>query len=279
MHTRHGGLVIIGGHEDKVHSTILAEFIELAGGSGARVAVVTTATKAAEDAFDTYREAFRQLGAHVMAVEVRDRRDALADVDPRLREADGFFFVGGDQLRLTSVLGGTAVLGAIRDAHERGAAVGGTSAGASAMSATMIIEGRAQDAPRLEGVRMSPGFGFLEGVIIDQHFDQRGRASRLFSALAQNPSLLGLGIDENTAIVVGVAERTFRVVGEAAVTVVDGSTITLTTTTEVEGGAPLAIAGLTVHVLPDGFAFDLAGRLPIHASRGRQLVGMVARKV
>lgn len=265
-----GRLVIVGGHEDKRGPRhILKAFVELAGGCRARIAVVTTAASDEEAALDVYRDIFEELGAEtVIPVLVQERSQAS---DPRVvdavRGASGFFFTGGDQLRITSALGGSAVHRAIREAHRKGAVVGGTSAGASMMTATMIVEGRGEDAPRRSDVRMSPGMGFLAHAVVDQHFAQRGRVNRLFAAVAQNPEILGIGIDEDTAIVVETERHAFRVIGSQTVTVVDGGPMTHTTASESEADAPIAITDLRVHVLRRGYGFRLDSREPVAGGR------------
>lgn len=261
----HGRLVIIGGHEQKEGPrTVLREFIRLAGGSKARVAVVTTAASDEEAALDTYADIFLEIGAReVLPLRIQSRPEALEDEALEVvRKADAFFFTGGDQLRITSALGGTPVHVALRDAHRQGAVIGGTSAGASMMTATMIVEGPGDATPSRNDVRMSPGMGFLKDAVVDQHFAQRGRVNRLFSAVAQNPQVLGIGVDEDTAIVVEEERRSFRVIGSRTVTVVDGRPMTHTTASEGADDEPLSICDLRVHVLAAGYVFDLTSRCP-----------------
>jgi cyanophycinase len=191
---------------------------------------------------------------------VADRAQAAEpQVAAILQEATGIFFTGGDQLRITAVLGGTAGERAIRRAHLRGAVVAGTSAGASAMSSTMIVGGRSDASPRREIVRMSPGLGLLPELVIDQHFAQRGRLSRLLAAVGQNPGLLGIGVDEDTAFVVDDADI-LTVVGSATVTVLDGRGVRLTSASETDLEQPLTLSGVMLHVLADGYAYDLRTR-------------------
>lgn len=206
-----GTLVVIGGAEDKDdRCLILKRFVELAGGKQAKLVIVTTATVEPGVSGEVYCRLFRQLGVGDTAVlNVNTRQDARA---PRVKEvlerATGIFFTGGDQLRLTSILGGTLVDDALHKAYLQGTIIAGTSAGASAMSETMIVEGEEAEAPRKNIVQMAPGLGLLREVVIDQHFAQRGRLGRLLTAVAQHPYVLGLGIDEDTAIIVSPAART-----------------------------------------------------------------------
>jgi len=268
-----GRLVIIGGHEDKRGPrTCLEEFVRLAGGREARVAIVTTAASDEEAAFDTYRSLFLDMGAgEVLPLRIQSRREALqpSSVDV-VKKANAFFFTGGDQLRITSALGGTPVHAALAEAHRAGAVVGGTSAGASMMTAVMIVEGEGDASPSRSDVRMSPGMGFLRDAVVDQHFAQRGRIGRLFSVVAQNPKILGIGIDEDTAVVVEGAGGTIRVVGSNTVTIVDGRSVTHTTVSEGGGGNPFSISDLIVHVLARGYRLDLATRRP-HPPSGHRV--------
>ncbi|MCL6595561.1 MAG: cyanophycinase [Firmicutes bacterium] len=255
--------MVVGGHED--HSgarRILREFVRLSGGFAARIAVVATAAEDPAAAAAAYVDAFASLGAPARAVRVADRREAgdfaVADL---LRQATGIFFTGGDQLRITAMLGGTPCEAALRQAHGAGAVVAGTSAGASAMSSTMIVGGRSDASPRREVVRMSPGLGLLPELVIDQHFAQRGRLSRLLAALAQNPGLLGVGVDEDTAFVVD-GDGVLRVVGSATVTVLDGRGVRLSTASEADLDQSLTLTGVVLHVLSDGYRFDIRARRP-----------------
>lgn len=259
-----GTLIIIGGAEDKRdRCQILREVIARAGGSDARLVVLTAATEQPGAVGAEYRYVFSRLGAaEVEVVHVDDR--ALAN-DQRIvgavGRATGVFFTGGDQLRITSTIGGTRLETALREAYARGAVIAGTSAGASAMSDTMIVAGDDEDAPTRNTLNMAPGMALLRDVVIDQHFAQRGRIGRLLSAIAQNPHALGVGIDEDTAIVVR-PDREFIVIGSNAVTVIDGRTITETNVSEASPTMPLALTDVTLHVLPVGYGFDLQRRRP-----------------
>jgi cyanophycinase len=164
--------------------------------------------------------------------------------------------VGGDQLRISSILGGTEVHRIIRNEYEEGRVIAGTSAGASMMSEIMVVEGKDEEAPRKCTLKMAPGMGLLEGVIIDQHFNQRGRIGRLLAAVAQNPNILGIGIDEDTAMVVN-KDLEFIVEGSGVVTVVDGADISFTNISEQYPDDPLAITNVKIHIFPKGYGFNL----------------------
>jgi cyanophycinase len=263
--TAQGQLVIIGGAEDKEGDCqILREFARQAGGSSARIVVMTVATGLPGEVGEQYTKIFDRLGVEdVRVVDTARREDGD---DPRaleiLREATGVFFTGGDQRRITDNLKGTEI---DRLLHERyrqdGLVVGGTSAGAAMMPDMMIAEGEPQTNARVEVVEMEEGMAFLPGVVIDQHFAERGRLGRLLSAVVQQPVNLGFGIDENTAIVVNHNE--FTVIGQGAITVIDISKITHSNLSQSLKDEPLALCGATLHILPNGYRFDLKKRSPI----------------
>ncbi len=258
-----GRLVIIGGAEDKEDDcVILREVVKLAGAREARLLVLTAATSQPQQVGAVYRQVFTRLGA--AEVGVLDISDRLQAEDPLLvglvPEASGIFFTGGDQLRITSLIGGTALFHALGAAYRRGVVIAGTSAGASVMSSTMIIDGSGDQEPAVGGVRLAAGLGLISDVVVDQHFAQRGRLGRLLAAVAQNPYVLGIGIDENTAIVVDGPH--FEVIGAATVSVLDGQHIAFTNVSEVSPQGALALAEVRLHILPQGYAFDLQTRQP-----------------
>lgn len=260
-----GKLVIIGGAEDKDGPCeILQTFITLAGGTDARLVVLTVAAGDPEDVGSMYRELFYQLGAgRVTVLHLPDRQTAnQKSAATQLGEATGIFFTGGDQLRITSILGGTKIDQVLHRRYDEGAVIAGTSAGAAAMSAIMIVEGASDDAPKKCTTKLSPGMGFWEKVVIDQHFAQRGRTGRLLAAIAQNPHILGVGIDEDTAVVQNGKDR-FEVIGTQTVTVLDGRGIQHTNTSISEPDEPLALTYVNMHILPAGYGFDLDKRQPL----------------
>ena len=259
-----GPLVIIGGAEDKTgRCTILQEVIALAGGQTARVLVMTVATELPLEVGAEYVRVFEKLGvSDVRTFDVSKREDAdVASAIHAIEKATCVFFTGGDQVRITELLGGTKMDTALHIANDQGLVLAGTSAGASMMSSTMIEEGKAETNPRIGIVNMAPGMEFIAGVVIDQHFAQRGRLGRLLSAVAQYPHHLGLGIDEDTAVV--VKKSTFRVIGRGAVSVVDASALTYSNLSTVSENGDLALCGVTLSVLPSGYEFDLRERRPI----------------
>ncbi len=256
-----GTVIIIGGAEDKVRDrVILSRFVTLAGGSDANVVVISTASSLGTEAGERYRQVFAELGCarvrplHAMTrPQANDESAALA-----VRDATGIFLTGGNQLRLSSTIGGTRLADAILERFRHGAVVAGTSAGASAMSSHMIAFGASGATPKQRMAQIAAGLGVLPGVIVDQHFQQRNRLGRLLSLIAQNPSLLGLGVDEDTAGVVG-PDHVLEVIGRGSITVIDGSA-SETDAWEVRGHRPVMISGVVLHSLPDGYRFDLRRR-------------------
>jgi cyanophycinase len=260
--------MVVGGAEDKEGDcVILKEFVRLAKGAKARVVVMTVATDHPEESGREYKNVFRRLGVDdTEVVDVSTREDAgAADALEKIRQATALYFTGGDQLHITSLMGGTEMQKLIHERHEKGLVIGGTSAGAAMMSNSMIIGGGSEENPRVEGVRIGPGMDLLIGAIIDTHFSQRGRHGRLLTAVAHYPQDLGLGVDENTALVVDKSE--FEVIGEGAVTVIDGGAMSYTNLPYAEECRGLALYGVGVHVLPAGYKFDLANRKPIVPER------------
>jgi|SRR5947209_7829483 len=266
---RAGRLVVIGGAEDREgRSEILREFVRFAGGAGARLVVISAASDSPKEVAALYVKTFRRLGARkVCALDVAAREDANGDAAlGAINQATGVFFTGGNQLRITRLLGGTRLDTALHRGHEEGLVLAGTSAGAAMMSSVMIVGSSPTLTLRAGMVELGSGLGFLPGVLVDQHFEQRGRLRRLLAAIAQHPHELGLGIDENTAAVVD--GHTLEVLGESSVTIVDAGGLTYTNLGEVERHDLLAICGVRVHVLPAGYRFDLQNRAPV--CEGRQ---------
>lgn len=266
-----GTLLIIGGNEDKTgECRILRKFLSLSGGRKAYIGVFTTATELPGEVGAEYKELFELLGAErVDLVYIGERREAAERAAAeRVARYTGMFFTGGDQLRLTSILGGTAIEKAIADNFHKGGVIAGTSAGASVMSHTMIIGGDSSETPKKSTISMAEGMGLLDRVVIDQHFAQRGRINRLLAVVAQNPNVLGIGIDEDTALLVESAGNC-RVVGSQTVTIVDGRKIVHTNISESSRFDPLAITNVMLHILPAGFGYDLVRREP-HAMREQE---------
>ncbi len=260
---RQPALMIIGGGEDREEDRkILREFAERAGKG--RIVVTTVASHRPEGYFDIYLRAFRDLGVQeVVNMDIRDRHQASDPETLRLLDgADGVFFTGGDQLRITSQIGSTLISDRLEALYREGAVIAGTSAGASAMCETMLVRGSGQESHRIGDLWMAPGLGLLPGVIIDQHFSERGRMGRLLGAVAQNPRVLGVGIDEDTAILVEGRER-FTVFGSGAVYTVDAAEVSYSNIAEERSDRPLSIYGVRLHVLSAGDRFDIQGRRPL----------------
>jgi cyanophycinase len=256
-----GHLVLIGGAEDKVYNKlILQDFFRLSGEENARIVVLPTASSF-PGVGEVYRKIFSAWGARSELLFIDNRRDAeSAEHVKILKEATGVFLTGGDQLKITSVLGGSQVSNALFQASfERGAVIGGTSAGAAAMSSHMIISGAQGSLPRRGMMEMAAGLGLLNWVIIDQHFAQRERIGRLLSAVAHNPALLGIGIDEDTAVIVH-PDRTLKVIRNGTVAIVDGQKMEFTNIHQITSLKPMVLVNVTLHVLADGFRFDIGRR-------------------
>jgi cyanophycinase len=254
-------LFVVGGAEDRVgRVSLLRRFVKLAGGRTARLVVVPTASSFQDGVVTSYTEVFERLGASDVRVVNPDSRDEAHDPEAvrTVDEATGVFFTGGSQLRLSQLIPGTPLGEAVHRAHDRGCVVGGTSAGASIMSDFMISMGDEGVTPRQRASQLTAGLGLLPGVVIDQHFDQRSRYGRLLSVVASSPHLLGLGVDEDTAVVVR-DRRESTVLGSGAVFVLDCAKAR-TDAAEARAGAPVLVSGATIHTLPAGATFDLVER-------------------
>lgn len=264
--THAGALLIVGGHEDKEGpSTILRALVRRL--DGRPLLVATLASEEPDALWATYDPLFQRLGVDEvrhLAVSHRDHANAPETV-ALFDGAGGVFFTGGDQLRITSLLGGTESARRLHSLYAEGGIVAGTSAGASMMSGTMLVGGAGAESYRIgDSLQMAPGLGLLPGAIVDQHFAERGRIGRLLGAVAQNPATLGIGIDENTAILVEgtTGAQTFRVLGAGAVTVADGSSVTYSNVADEARDRTLSLFDVRLHLLSQGDAFDLASRRP-----------------
>jgi cyanophycinase len=258
---RRGFIVPIGGAEDKEGtSDILRKFLDVAGGKGARIVVVPTASKL-EETGRRYERLFRKLGADeakALPITSRDEAGKPEWLD-YIERANGIFVTGGNQLRLTTILGGTPIAKAIRRANSRGVAVGGTSAGAAILSEHMIAFGEEGNTPHAGKVALVPGFGLTNRILIDQHFRQRDRLGRLLTALAYNPFAVGIGLDEDTAAFID-HNRNLTVVGTGALTIIDASELTHSSIAEAEQDEPVSMTNVRLHVLTEGGMFDLETR-------------------
>ena len=262
-----GWIVPIGGAENKENDRrILRRFVEASGGEDADIVVIPTASKMHETG-PRYEALFRELGAaRVSVMDFDTRRDCQeANRLERLDRATGIFFTGGNQLRLTALLGGTPVAQLIRKRNAAGVTVGGTSAGASILSEHMIAFGDEGSSVIAGSVRLAPGLGLTNRFVIDQHFRERDRLGRLITALAYNPFAIGIGLDEDTAVFIG-PDETLEVEGSGGVTVVDASEVSFSSADSVSEGQPVAVLGLKVHVLTPGTTFNLSTRTAFAAS-------------
>jgi cyanophycinase len=258
-----GPIMAIGGAEDKVdNKVILSTFLQVSGGQNAKLAILPTASSI-ESAGERYKALFLSMGAESAEVAYFGERPAansgpLLDV---LKNSTGIFLTGGNQLRLSALLGGTEVSAIIRRRHDEGAVIAGTSAGASILSSHMVAYGASGNTPKQRMAQMVAGFGLVPDVIIDQHFRQRDRIGRLLALVASNPRLLGVGIDEDTAVLFD-HHQTMEVIGRRSVTVVDGQHME-SNIYQVKRYGEISITGATLHMLTAGRRFDLAERTVI----------------
>jgi len=253
-----GWIIPIGGAENKENDRrILERFVRAAGGAAADIVVIPTASRMHETG-PRYEQVFRDIGAaRVTVMDFDTRRDCQETGRlRRLEEASGIFFTGGNQLRLTTLLGGTPVARVIRARNAHGVTVGGTSAGASILSEHMIASGDEGSAVVAGSVRLAPGLGLTNRFIIDQHFRQRDRLGRLLTALAYNPFAVGIGLDEDTAAFIG-PDDTVEIEGSGGVTIVDGSELSYSSIDQVADGQAVCMLGLRLHVLVAGATYNL----------------------
>jgi cyanophycinase len=272
-----GSLLIIGGHEDKDDDKVILRMLVKKVGKSGKIVIATIASDVPNAMFDDYEKCLRGLGMrHVHHLAIESREEARLDSRIRiLNDADAVFFTGGDQLKITSRIGDTPIYTRVREIFDAGGLIAGTSAGASVMTETMMVSGGAEESYRIGSLlRLAPGLGLLQGVIIDQHFAERGRMGRLLGAIAQNPRMLGIGLDEDSAIL--VHRGRFQVLGSSAVHVIDGSRVTFTNITDSEPETSLCIYGVRLHVLNQSDTFDLKNRRPhYHPEKVmRQMVGL-----
>lgn len=256
-----GFIIPIGGGEDKIREKkIHRRFVELSGSENSDIVVIPTASRL-ESTGPDYNQIFRELGAgqvEFLPITSREDCDNPAFIE-MLDRATGIFITGGNQLRLSTILGGTLIAQKIRKRNAAGIAVAGTSAGASIMSEHMIAGGDSNSAPRGDTVSLAPGLGLTNAVIIDQHFTERNRLGRLLSASSYNPFLIGMGVDEDTAAFIG-PDNVFEVIGSGTVTVVDAGDMTYSSMWQAQPSDSLSLLGLHVDVLGEGCRYDLENR-------------------
>lgn len=258
---RRGYLIPIGGAEDRVHNReILSRFIEVCG-KAPRIAIIPTAS-ALPDTGPSYVELFEALGAgEARVLSLRDRVECNSDeVHGLLDAADGVFITGGNQLRLSTTLGGTRAARKLRARNAAGMPIAGTSAGAAIMPEHMIAGGDMGATPQAEMTSLVPGLGLSNKILIDQHFRQRDRIGRLLAAISYNPFPLGLGIDEDTAAFIDGNDR-FEVVGSGAITVLDPSHLKFSSAAETPQGRAVCMIDLRLHILTPGSRYDIGTRM------------------
>ncbi|WP_185897308.1 cyanophycinase [Paenibacillus zeisoli] len=265
-----GDLLIIGGNEDKENDReILKKFVDISREKNGPIGILTTATEYPEELGDTYRSIFEELGVSETVLFHIDTREKAEDPKTvqQLQNCNALFITGGDQVRLTSILGGTRFYTTLKELWlQKAFMIAGTSAGASVMSRHMIMS--SVDTEDETIVEMGAGFDFMEDAIIDQHFSQRARFGRLMNAIAHNPQIMGIGIDENTAIWVKEEGRLFEVLGEHSVSLFDGKKLTYVDTTSHGDNHDITISGVRLHSLARGYTFDLITRELIQAPGG-----------
>lgn len=258
---KRGYVIPIGGGEEKIENPeILQQFVDLAGGSDAVISVIPTASRL-PDTGERYQEIFTGLGAgQTHSLPINERSEAK---DPKyletLEASTGIFITGGNQLRLSTILGGTPIAKAVRRLNAQGVHYAGTSAGAAIISQHMIIGGQTGVVPTEGGVNLAPGMGLSNTIVVDQHFNERNRLARLLSAVSYNPSLLGLGLDEDTAAFID-ADNVFTVVGSGAITVIDPADIDYSSMAEANPGDALTLLNLKLHILAAGSRYDITTR-------------------
>jgi cyanophycinase len=259
--SQRGYVIPIGGAEEKLNNPeILDRFIEVCGGKEARISIIPTASEL-EDTGRNYEKLFRKIGVkHAQVLPFETREDCEnGDYLEYIEKSDGVFLTGGNQLRLSTTLGGTAVAQLIRRRNAAGMHVAGTSAGAAFVPEHMIAGGYEGATPSPDLVTMAPGLGLTNKFIIDQHFRQRDRLGRLLTALAYNPFAVGIGLDEDTAAFISPADE-LEVVGSGGITVIDPTDLSYSSMDQARRGEPVSLIGVKLHILVAGGRFDIVSR-------------------
>lgn len=257
-----GRLIAIGGNEDKVNELlVLKRVVQEVNKINYKVAVITTASEQPEIRGKEYHKVFSTLGASsVDILDIASRDQANDSVFAKtVEEVDLIFLAGGDQLRLTSILGGSAVLQAIQNRLGEGALIAGTSAGAAVFSDTMIYEGKSEEGLLKGRVLTTAGFGFVEKIIFDTHFVTRGRIGRLVQIVTTNPTCIGVGIGEDSGVILK-GDGTVETIGTGQVIIVDGSDIGHSNIIDIKPGEPIAVENIRIHSLVNGYGYDFTNR-------------------
>src|SRR5215475_9760577 len=260
-----GTLFAIGGAEDRHDTKVILSHLAERIGSG-KLVISTLASEYGDEVWEVYRKLFVSMGVKYVKHLGINHRDETSK-DPRLdmlADAKAVFFTGGDQFKITTRLGGTALSELIEEIYRRGGIIGGTSAGATALGEMMLVGVAGEGISKLSDVHMTPGLGLARNMIIDQHFSERGRIRRLLGAVAQNPRMLGVGIDEDTAVVIE-SDGTFHTLGSGAIYIVDGHDLNYTNFSEASFSRAMSVFGVKLHVLSGGDSFDVSSRHPAHA--------------
>jgi cyanophycinase len=256
-----GYIIPIGGAEEKFHNTeILDRFIDVCGGKDARIAIIPTASEL-EDTGRNYEKLFRKIGVkHAQVLQIETREDCRSsEFTDYIEKSDGVFMTGGNQLRLSTTLGGTPVAQIIRRRNASGMHVAGTSAGAAFMPEHMIAGGDEGSTPRPNMVTMAPGLGLTNNFIIDQHFRERDRLGRLLTALAYNPFAIGMGLDEDTAAFIRPGDN-LEVVGSGGITIIDPTKLSYSSMDRARRGDPVSLIDVKLHILISGGRFEIESR-------------------
>ena len=257
-----GRLIAIGGNEDKANElVVLKRVIQEIGKTDYKVGVITTASREPDQRGRDYRQAFTALGAsRIEILNIQKRAEANnRSLAKTLEDVDLIFLAGGDQLRLTSILGGSRILEAIQNRLESGALIAGSSAGAAVFSDTMIYEGRSKEGLFKGRVLTTAGFGFVENIVFDTHFISRGRIGRLIQIVTTNPTSIGVGIGEDSGVILK-GDATIEVIGTGQVIIVDGSDIVHSNIMDIEPGGPIAVENVRIHSLVNGYGYDFKKR-------------------
>jgi cyanophycinase len=261
-----GTLFAVGGAEDRHDTKIILSHLAERIGSG-KLVISTLASEYGDEVWEVYRKLFNSMGVKQIKRMGVNHRDETSK-DPRLdilADAKAVFFTGGDQLKITTRLGGTELAELIEEIYRRGGIIGGTSAGATALGEMMLVGSPGEGINKIGDVHMTPGLGLAKNMIIDQHFSERGRIRRLLGAVAQNPRMLGIGIDEDTAVVIE-SDGSFLTIGSGAVYIVDGHDLSYTNISQVSFSRAMSVFDVKLHTLSSGDRFDIHSRLPAQAA-------------
>jgi cyanophycinase len=255
-------MLILSGGNDSADGAPMKRIAEETAARGGKLLICTASSSEPEETFQRHADVLRGLGVEqIEHLDLRIRAQAMEpEAAEQLEGASTVFFTGGDQLRLTATIGDSLVFRRLRELHDEGLLLAGTSSGCAAIPETMLISGGSAGAPQAEDIGMAPGLAFMAGIVLDSHFAERGRIGRLLAAIAQNPKNLGVGVDEDTAIV--VEGDSFEVIGQGAVLVLDGANVSFSSLSGESRHGITSLFGVTLHTLSEGDRFDLAARQP-----------------